>query len=120
MDSSRLARRSWAIAKANVETGLDAALTIGARTFDWMSVGRPIEKAREAQLMVQEKVEAAIEGAIAAQAAWSAFVIKAAFGGMRTFDDMSLGLAAISEAPAQPARRMVHANARRLTEAKAL
>ena len=120
MDSSRLAKRSWAIAKANVETGIDAALTIGARTLDWMSVGRPIEKAREAQLMVQEKVEAAIEGAIAAQAAWSAFVIKAAFGGMRTFDDMSLGLAAISEAPAQPARRMVHANARRLTEAKAL
>ena len=89
-------------------------------TPDRMSVSRPLEKTQKAQLMVQEKVEATIKGAIAAQAAWSAFVIEGAFGGMRTFDEVSLGLAAIAEAAAQPARRMVHANARRLTDAKAL
>jgi len=82
--------------------------------------GRPAEKAREAQLMVQEKVDAAIEGALAAQAAWGAFVLKAAFGGVRTPNDVSLGLAGIAQAAAKPARRKVRANARRLTGAKAL
>jgi hypothetical protein len=68
--------------------------------------------------MVQEKVDAAIEGAFAAQAAWGAFVIKAAFGGVRTPHDISAGFAAIAEAAAVPARRTVRANARRLTGAK--
>ena len=68
--------------------------------------------------MVQEKVDAAIEGAFAAQAAWGAFVIKAAFGGVRTPNDVSAGFAAIAEAASAPARRTVRANARRLTGAK--
>ncbi len=121
MVSKRLARRSLAIAEANVQTGVDAALTIAARTQDWLSfAGRPAEKAREAQLMVQEKFDAAIEGALAAQAAWGAFVLKAAFGGVRTPNDVSFGLAGIAQAAAKPARRKVRANARRLTGAKAL
>jgi len=121
MVSKRLARRSLAIATANVQTGVDAALTIAARTQDMMSFrGRPSEKAREAQLMVQEKVDAAIEGAFAAQAAWGAFILKAAFGGVRTPNDLSMGLAGIAQAAAKPARRTVRANARRLTGAKAL
>jgi hypothetical protein len=69
--------------------------------------------------MVQEKIDAAIEGASAAQAAWGAFFIKAAFGGVRTPADVSAGLTAIAEAAAAPARRKVRANARRLTGAKA-
>ncbi len=121
MVSKRLARRSLAIATANVQTGVDAALTIAARTQDMLSFGGgPLEKAREAQLMVQEKVDAAIEGAFAAQAAWGAFVMKAAFGGVRTPNDVSMGLAGIAQAAAKPARRTVRANARRLTGAKAL
>ena len=121
MVSKRLARRSLAIATANVQTGVDAALTIAVRTQDMMSFGgRPSEKAREAQLMVQEKVDAAIEGAFAAQAAWGAFMLKAAFGGVRTPNDVSMGLAGIAQAAAKPARRTVRANARRLTGAKAL
>jgi hypothetical protein len=121
MVSKRLARRSLAIATANVQTGVDAALTIAARTQDMMSFGGgPLEKAREAQLMVQEKVDAAIEGAFAAQAAWGAFMMKAAFGGVRTPNDVSMGLAGIAQAAAKPARRTVRANARRLTGAKAL
>ncbi|WP_422318442.1 hypothetical protein [Roseiarcus sp.] len=121
MVSKRLERRSLAMAKANVQTGVDAALTIAARTQDWLSsAGKPAEKAREAQLMVQEKFDAAIEGAFAAQAAWGAFVLKAAFGGVRTPNDVSFGLAGIAQAAAKPARMKVRANARRLTGAKAL
>jgi len=120
MVSKRLNKRSVAIAKANVRSGVDAALTIAARTQGMMSpLGQPDEKAREARLMVAEKVDAAVEGALAAQAAWSAFVIKAAFGGVRTTSDLSLGLTGVAEAAAKPARRKVRANALRLTGAKA-
>ena len=119
MVSRRLARRSLAIAKANAQAGADAALTIAVRTQNMLAPGgRESEKAREARLMVQEKVDAAIEGAFAAQAAWGAFFIKAAFGGVRTPDDVSAGLTAIAEAAAAPARRKVRANARRLTGAQ--
>jgi hypothetical protein len=121
MAPGRLAKRSLAIAKANAQSGVDAALTIAARTQNLMSpVEGPNEKAREARLMVQEKLDAAVEGAVAAQAAWGAFLIKAAFGGMRSPNDVSIGLAGIAEAAAKPARRKVRANARRLTGAKAL
>jgi hypothetical protein len=114
----RLTARSLAIAKANAQAGVDAALTIAARTQSLLAPGG-FEKGREAQLMVQEKVDAAVEGAFAAQAAWGAFLIKAAFGGVRTPHDFSAGLIAIAEAAAGPARRKVRANARRLTGAKA-
>jgi hypothetical protein len=120
MVSRRLAARSRAIAKANAQAGVDAALTIAARTQGMLApLDGPSEKAREARLMVQEKVDAAVEGAFAAQAAWGAFFIKAAFGGVRTAHDVSSGLTTIAEAAAGPARRKVRANARRLTGAKA-
>lgn len=120
MVSRRIARRSLAIAKANAQASADAALTIAARTQNLLAPGGlESDRAREARLMVQEKVDAAIEGAFAAQAAWGAFFIKAAFGGVRTAHDVSAGLTAIAEAAAAPARRKVRANARRLTGAKA-
>jgi hypothetical protein len=120
MVSRRLAKRSLAIAKANARGSADAALTIAARTQTLLSPdGRPSEKAQEARLMVQEKVDAAVEGALAAQKAWGAFVLRAASGDLRTPNDVSAGLAAIAEAAAAPARRKVRANARRLTGAKA-
>jgi len=113
------ARKSLAIAKANAQTGVDAALTIAARTQKLMSPnGEPGEKAREARLMAQEKLDAWVEGAIAAQAAWGAFLIKAAFGGVRTPHDVSIGLAGVAQAATGPARRKARANARRLTGAK--
>jgi hypothetical protein len=116
MVSRRLAKKTLAIAKANAQTGVDAALTIAARTQNLLSpTGQPAEKAREAQLMLAEKLDAAAQGAIAAHAAWSAFLIKAAFGGVRTLNDISIGLASVAEAGAKPARRKARANARRLT-----
>jgi len=121
MLSKKLTRRSLAIAKNNTRATVDAAVTIAARTQRLMSpVGRPTDKAREARLMVQEKLDAAVEGAVAAQAAWGAFMLKAALGGVRTPNDLSAGLSDIAEAAAGPARKKVRANARRLTGAKAL
>jgi hypothetical protein len=120
MVSRRLANKSLVVAKANAQAGVDAALTIAARTQSLMTPGgKPNEKAREARLMVQEKVDAMVEGAFAAQAAWGAFLLKAAFGGVRSPQDVSVGLAGIARAAAGPARRKVRANARRLTGAKA-
>jgi hypothetical protein len=120
MVSRRLTKRSLAIAKANAQAGADVALTIAARTRNLLAPGgRQTDKAREARLMVQEKVDAAVEGAFAAQMAWGSFFIKAAFGGVRTPNDVSVGLTAIAEAAVEPARRKVRANARRLTGAKA-
>lgn len=105
-----------AMAKANMQSGIDAAVTIAARTQGMLALGgEPLDKALEAQLMVSEKVEAAVQGAFAAQAAWGAFMIKAAFGGVRSANDVSVGLAGIAEAAARPARNKVRANARRLT-----
>ena len=116
MRSRRLAGKSQAIAKANMLAGAHAAVTVAARTHSmFLPGGAPIEKAREAQRMVVEKVDAAVEGAAAAQVAWVAFMIKAAFGGVRSAMDASIGLADIAEAAARPARRKVRANARRLT-----
>ncbi len=121
MVSKHFATRSIVLAKANVQTGLDAALTIAARAQNMMSPGGgPTEKAREARLMVQEKVDAAVEGAIAAQAAWGAFMLKAAFGGVWTAHDVSIGLTGIAEAATKPARRKVRANARRLAGTRVL
>ena len=102
-------------------TSKGQSATIAARTQGMSSPGgRVTEKAREARLMVAEKLDAAVEGAFAAQVAWGRFMLKAAFGGVRTPRDLAMGLAAVAEAAAQPARRKVRANARRLTGAKAL
>ena len=116
MASRSLAEKSQALARANWAAGVQAALTIAARTQALMQPGgEPVEKAREAHRMVAEKVEATVEGAIAAQAAWGAFMIRAAFGGVRSAMDVSMGLAGVAEAAVKPARRKVRANARRLT-----
>ena len=116
MASRNLTKTSLAMAKANMQSGVDAALTIAARTHSMFSPGgAPIDKAIEAQLMVAEKFDAAVEGAMAAQAAWGAFLIRAAFGELRSPNDVSLGLAGVAEAAARPARKKVRANARRLT-----
>jgi hypothetical protein len=120
MVSRRLAKRSLVIARANAQTSADVMLTIAARTQQFLAPGgRQSAKAREARLMVAEKVDAAIEGAFAAQAAWGACFIQAAFGGVRTPADVSAGLTSVVQAAAAPARRTVRANARRLTGPKA-
>jgi len=113
----RLAKRSLRMAASTARSGIDAAVTIGARTQGLMtpSLDGSGAQARENRRMVEEKVAAVYEGAFRAQMAWGAFFVKAAFGGVRSLEDMTLGFADVAEAALTPARRTVRANARRLT-----
>jgi hypothetical protein len=114
---SRLSKRTMLIAASAMQVGMDAAVTIAARTPALMSQGfnPTAESARETRRMVQEKIDATCEGAVAAQLAWASFFLKASFGGIRNASDLSLGLADVAEAAIRPARRKVRANAKRLT-----
>jgi hypothetical protein len=114
---SRLNKRTALMASSAVQAGFDAAVTIAARTPALLSqsFNPTAESARETQRMVQEKIEAIYEGAAAAQFAWASLMMKAAFGGVRSPSDLSLGLAGVAEAALRPARRKVRANAKRLT-----
>ena len=114
---SRLSKRTLFMAASAMQAGMDAAVTIAARTPGLLSQGLnpTAESARETRRMVQEKIDAVYEGAAAAQFAWASLILKASFGGIRTADDLSLGLADVAEAAIRPARRKVHANAKRLT-----
>jgi hypothetical protein len=117
MSMVRLAKRSLRMAASTARSGVDAAVTIGARAQGLMTprLDNSGAQAREARRMVEEKVAAAYEGAFRAQMAWGAFFVKAAFGGVRSLEDVTLGLADVAEAALAPARRTVRANARRLT-----
>jgi len=97
--------------------GADAAATIAARVQNMMnpSLAGQGAQAREMRRMVEEKVAAFCEGAFAAQLAWGSFLVSAAFGGVRTAEDVTLGFADVAEAALAPAHRTVRANARRLT-----
>jgi hypothetical protein len=117
---NHLTRRSVTLAKQTAQSGIDAALTIAARTPGLMAPGLDLsgKHAREARLMVHEKLAAAYEGAWAAQLAWGSFLMKAAFGGVTSPDHVSHGWVDVADAAMAPARKTVRANARRLTGAK--
>jgi hypothetical protein len=114
---SRLNKRTFGIAASAMQAGVDAAVTIAARTPGLISqsFNPTAENAREAQRMVQEKLDALVEGAAAAQFAWASLMVKASFGGIRNANDWSMGLAGVAEAAMRPAKRKVRANAKRLT-----
>lgn len=119
---TRLERRSLRLARHGAQAGLDAAVTIAARA-PGLALGavQPFSEAgRENRLMVQEKIAAAYEGAIAAQFAWGAFLMKAAFGGVSTPAHVSHALVDVAAAAFEPARKAVRANARRLSGTKKL
>jgi hypothetical protein len=113
----RMSKRTLHMASSAMQAGVDAAVTIAARTPGLLMHGvNPTEQsAREARRMVEEKVDAFVEGVTAAQFAWGALMMKACFGGVRTASDLSFGMTGIAEAAMRPARRKVRANARRLT-----
>jgi hypothetical protein len=117
---NHLTRRSLNLARNTAQSGIDAALTIAARTPGLLAPGLDAsgKHAREARLMVQEKLTAAFEGAWAAQVALGSFWLKAAFGGVTSPDQFSHGLVDVADAALAPARKTVRANARRLTGTK--
>ncbi len=114
---NHVTKRSLRMAADNAQAGLDAVFTIAARTQGLLTQGYDPSgsKAHESKRMVQEKVAAAVNGVFAAQMAWGSFVLKAAFGDVRTVNDVTDGMADIAEAASGPARRTVRANARRLS-----
>ena len=69
---SNLADRSVNFARKTAQAGLDATVTIAARTPGLMAAGfAPTgQGAQEIRVMVQEKIDAAHEGALAAQMTW--------------------------------------------------
>jgi len=115
--TSRVNRRAAHMAALATRSGFDAAITIAARTPILFAQGfnPTADSTRETHQMVQEKVSAMFEGAMAAQKAWANFFVRAAFGGVRTADDVSLGMASVAGAALRPAQRSVRANAKRLT-----
>lgn len=114
---SRLSKRAILMAAATMQAGVDSAVTIAARTSGLLSQGfnPTAENARETRRMIQEKIDAAYEGAAAAQFAWASLLVKASLGGMRDASDFPLGLAGVAQAAIRPAQRKVRANAKRLT-----
>lgn len=114
---SQVSKRANFIASSAMQAGVDAAVTIAARTpgLFMHSVNPTAESARETHRMVQEKIDAVVEGAQAAQFAWASFMMKACFGGIRSPSDLSLAMSGVAEAAMRPARRKVRANAKRLT-----
>ncbi len=114
---SDLADRSVDFARKTAQAGLDATVTIAARTPGLMAAGFDLtgQGVREIGMMAQEKIVAAHEGALAAQMAWGSFLIKAAFGGVSSPDHVSPALVDVAEAALAPAHRQVRANALRLT-----
>ena len=113
---NRSAKHSITMANSALQAGMDAAVTVAARMPGLMTQGFDPTgaKLRESRRMVEEKLSAVCEGAVAAQLAWGGFWFKAALGGLRTPDDVSLGLARIAHAAVRPAHRTVRANAKRL------
>jgi hypothetical protein len=110
-----LSRRVSKFANHSAQAGLDAAVTIAARTPGLLHPTQ--ENAREAALMVDEKIAAACEGAMKASMAWGTFLFASALRGGATPKQFSHALLDVAEAASGPARRAVHANARRLTKA---
>lgn len=111
-----LTRRSLRWAEDAKQAGVDAAVTIAARTPKIAaSVLDPTgDNARETRLMVSEKVDAAVEGATAAQAALGDLWLRAAFGRVMSPEQWSQGWMDVADAAFTPARLRVRANAERL------
>ena len=108
-----LSRSASLFAHHSAQSGLHAAMTIAARTPGLLSPSEA--NAREAALMVEEKVAAACEGAVGATLAWGSFLFACALRGGATPEQFSHALLDVAEAAAKPARRTVRANARRLS-----
>jgi hypothetical protein len=109
-----LSKRVSRIATQSAQSGLDAAVTIAARTPGLLSPSA--KNAKEAALMVDEKIAAAWEGAAKASLAWGAFLFASALRGGATPNQLSHALLDVAEAATGPARRTVRANARRLSK----
>jgi hypothetical protein len=108
-----LSLRASQFAENTAGSGMDAAVTIAARTTRAVTGHR--DSAGESVRMVEEKVAAVCEGAMAAGFAWSRFVLASVLRGGATPMQASHAWFDVVEAAATPAWRTVGANALRLS-----
>lgn len=103
-------------AVAALEMGQASAITLGHRLP--MLAAMPFfpqpESLFELNRMVTEKLAVAIEGSVAAGGETAILAASAAFGRAGPVE-LATGMFSIAEAATHPARRQVHANARRLS-----
>ena len=99
-----------------MQAAQDAAVTISARLPDLAQASSNVTSApsAEVQRMVSEKLEASVQGGLAASVAFGAFWLQAMTGGVRTPMELTQGLAQVADAAMRPARNKVRANAIRL------
>jgi hypothetical protein len=107
-----LTDRASRFAENTAGSGVNAAVTIAARTAR-AAVGHR-DSAGESVRMVEEKVAAACEGAMAAGLAWGSFMFASALRGGATPTQVSHAWFDMAEAAVKPAYRTVGANAKRL------
>jgi hypothetical protein len=111
----RLNFRAAELSMMAAETSFASAITIAARAP--ILLGPQDAKAQaETPRMVAEKVEASIEGFVAAQVAFATFWAGAFFGAVREPADFAHGFADIATAATAPMSRRARANAKRLVK----
>jgi hypothetical protein len=115
-----LANRATTMTLNAMEAGFAAAVTIAARTpIMWATLSRPsAANLGETQRMISEKMEASMEGGLAAGQALCLVWMRAAFGGMRKPADFALAMSDVAAAATRPAHKKVRANAKRLTRSR--
>ena len=97
----------------------DAAVTISARLPAVAKAARnPGVPSRDMQEMVSEKIEAGMQGSMAAGMAFGHLWTRAMLGGIRTPMDAAKGMFNVADAAMTPALKRVRANAKRLSRAK--
>ena len=97
----------------------DTAVTIAARLPAVAKAARnPGVLSRDMQEMVSEKIEAGMQGSMAAGKAFGHLWTRAMLGGIRTPMDAAKGMFNVADAAMTPALKRVRANAKRLSRAK--
>ena len=111
------AQKTVQFSLAALETSIAASVTMAARwPILWQTFDSPSRASvAETRLMVNEKIAAMIEGAVATQLAALSFAGKVARGEIRHAGDVVRATADAMTEAMKPARRTVCANAKRLT-----
>jgi hypothetical protein len=116
---NRLPSRAVALSFAAFETSIAAGITIAARAPLLMGAGHASPEATAETLrMVAEKMEAAIEGAAAANVAMLTLWTRMLLGQVMSPASLAHGFADVAHAATQPMQARVRANAKRLANGK--
>ena len=115
MRMHRMQRRALRMSLSAASASMDAAATIAARTpiiAEALGTGSPAALA-ETRRMVVEKIDAAVEGGVAASLAWTRLCFRMGMG-LSHPGEFAHEMGKIVHAASAPGRRKVRSNARRL------